>query len=645
MLVQTREQFEGVRTALAGASTVVVDTETTGLQPHYGDRLCGVSTWCEIKNGQHTFALEAYFPFRHKPGESLFNVSENLPQEWLKELLQVLDKPDGLLQFHHAKFDLHMLAYEGFDFHLNPFLCSQVMAWLNLEGESHKLEDLVVKYELDKDALGYKAAMKELVKKSGGTYDKVSPADMEAYACADARNTHLLCDFLIQRLQAQDLWHLVPGEMEFVRRLFEMERAGLGVDLTLCDELSAQAALRMRELEDRIGFDPGKNNELARRLFLAPPVGLGLTPEKLTLTTSVDFPEGIPSLRQEWLAQRKLEHPLIASVMEYKGLVKANSTWFAKFTELTGKAKDGRLHTTFNGSSDTASKNGVRGKSGTVTGRVNSSGPNFQNFPRHTEDAEDGIQRRVKDLFGPNRQRWGLFEFDYAQVEVRLGAGYANATLMLDAIRAGADPHRVTAERIGCSRQTAKHATYTILYGGAADTLANTIERLEFQTTGKVIEYPVADAEEILRAYFDLYPGFRDVQRQASRAIRDRGFVLIWNGRKRHYEQWWSPERNKKVDNGHKAFNSIIQGGAAEIIKRSMISIPRKDFAYRMVSQVHDSLWFEITNDYREGYIEEIKYAMEWPSRDPRFKVPFDVDVKMMKLEPFDERLWADAPI
>lgn len=640
MLIQTREQFEGVRTALSAANSVVVDTETTGLQPHYGHRLCGISTWCQIQNGGHTFDLECYFPFRHKPGDNLFNVSENLPQEWLKELLQVLDKPDGELIFHHAKFDLHMLAYEGFDFHMNPFLCTQVMAWLNLEGESHKLEDLVVKYGLDPKALGYKEEMKAKVKKAGGTYDKISPSDMEAYACSDARNTHLLADFLVQRLVDQNLYHLVGDEMEFVRRLFEMEREGLGVDLTLCDELSAQAALRMRELEDQIGFDPGKNNELARRLFLAPPEGLGLTPGSLTLTTSSDFPEGIPSLRSEWLAQRKLEHPLIASVMEYKGLVKANSTWFAKFTELTGKSKDGRLHTTFNGSSETASKNGVKGKSGTVTGRVNSSGPNFQNFPRHTEDAEDGIQRRVKDVFGTGRQRWGLFEFDYAQVEVRLGAGYANATLMLEAIRAGADPHRVTAERIGCSRQTAKHATYTILYGGAADTLAATIERLEFQTTGKVIEYPVEDAQAILDAYFGLYPGFREVQRQASRAIKERGFVLIWNGRKRHYEQWYSPKLNKKVDNGHKAFNSIIQGGAAEIIKRSMISIPRKPYAYKCVSQVHDSLWFEIVDDYRESYIEEIKWYMEWPSRDPRFKVPFSVDVKMMQLEPFREELW-----
>src|SRR5262245_31096619 len=131
MLISSRKQFEFIRTVLTMADRVTVDTETTGLEPHTGDRLCGIATRCLLKN-QEKFeqgiledqlidgkpvALEAYFPFRHRPGTTLFDQSDNLPADWLPEILRVLNKPSGVLRFHHAKFDLHMLAYEGFDYH------------------------------------------------------------------------------------------------------------------------------------------------------------------------------------------------------------------------------------------------------------------------------------------------------------------------------------------------------------------------------------------------------------------------------------------------------------------------------------------------------------------------------------------------
>lgn len=644
MLVQTREQFEGVRTALAAADVIVLDTETTGLHPHQGDRLCGVATRCEVRNKDVTYSLSAYFPFRHKPGNDLFSQSENIPWEWFGELMQVLNRPDSglVLIEHNWKFDTTMFMYEGYDLSRVPFFCTQIASWLNCEWESHRLKDLHDSHIPHSQSKARQALIQKYVKKEG-SYDQVPPALMEPYACGDVDDTWDVFEWVIGQLDEQGLTQLLPREFEFARQLFDMEWYGIGCDLDMCQKLSDEAAHRMRELEDEIGFDPLKNAELARRLFLPPPVGLGLTPDSLTKTSSPDFPSGIPALRQEFLS-RHLDQPLVASVVEYKRLVKARSTWFNGFLELASKSKDGRLHTTFNGSSGSKSKMGVQGKSSTVTGRLNSSGPNMQQTPREEEVSGDGeeqaIFRRVKKLYIPARQRWGLYEFDYKQIEVRLGAGYGQATLMLEALRNGADPHRVTAERIRCSRQTAKHATYTILYGGQASTLAATIERLEFQTTGKIITYPVNEAQEIMDAYFDLYPGFKAIAQEASKLIKERGYVTIWNGRHRHYERWFDAEKKRWIDNTHKAFNSIVQGGAAEIIKTTMLSIPRKDYAYRVVSQVHDSLWIEIVNDFREEWIEELKWLMEWPSRDERFQVPFDVDVKCLSLEPFNEAEW-----
>jgi DNA polymerase-1 len=508
------------------------------------------------------------------------------------------------------------------------------MSWLNCEWESHRLEDLVVKYKIDEDAKGYKKEMQDKARKLGG-YDKVPPAEMEPYACRDVEETYQLLYFLIDSLKKQDLFDLLGREFEFARQLLDMEWYGLGVDLSLCQELSEQADARMRQLEDEIGFDPLKNLELARRLCLGAPVGLGLIPEALTNTTSPEFPHGIPALRREWLAKH-MTIPLVANVIEYKGLVKANSTWFKGFCEHAGKTRDSRLHTTFNGSSGSRSKSGVQGKSSTVTGRLNSNGPNLQQIPRQDElDSE--LKRQVKRVFVPGRQRWGLWEFDYSQIEARLAVGYADATALIDAFRNGEDIHVVTSQRIGCSRQTAKQALYTMLYGGGADTLAATIERLEFQTTGKIITYSVSDAQDIIDGVYQLAPGLKSLQREAGNLIRRRGYVSMWNGRRRHYERWYDPNLKKQVDNGHKAFNSVIQGGAAEIIKSTMLNLPRKDFAYRVVSQVHDSLWIEIVRDNTESYIDDIKWSMEWPSRDERFKLPFPVDVKLINHEAFNQ--------
>lgn len=624
MLIQSRQQFEAVRTALIAAPTIVVDTETTGLFPHRGDRLCGIATLCPLVGSELTtgtsYHLSAYFPFRHKPGDNLFEVSENLPEAWLSELLRVINRPEAHLIFHNRKFDEAVLHYEGCDLVNERIDCTLIMSWLNNENESHELEDLCVAHELDTLATGYKAEMKQWARKQGG-YDKVTPAKMEPYACKDVELTWLLYQWLCRQLDEQGLTQLLADKYKFARKLLAMELLGIGVDLELAKKLSAEAARRMRQLEDELGFDPLKLEPLARRLFLGPPEGLGLPIGETTKTTSSAFPQGVPAMREEYLS-RFLHEPLVASVLEYRGLVKANSTWFEGFQKLANA--DGRLRTTFNSLSSGGAK---KGKAGTKTGRLNSSKPNVQQIPR--VDEVEGITKNVKQLFTTGRERWHLYEFDYAQIEFRIGAVYADAELILDAFRNGEDAHRVTAENIGCSRQAAKHATYCTLYGGGPETLAKTIERLQFQTTGKVISYAVADAAELLNAFFGLYPGFKEIGERTAALMRKRGYVYIWDGRKRHYEWWYKDGRRR--DNAHAAFNSICQGGAAAIIERSMLDMPEKPFAYCMVSQVHDSLWVEIVDDFRDDYIREIKYIMEWPSRDSRFKIPFDVDVKILR--------------
>jgi DNA polymerase I-like protein with 3'-5' exonuclease and polymerase domains len=111
---------------------------------------------------------------------------------------------------------------------------------------------------------------------------------------------------------------------------------------------------------------------------------------------------------------------------------------------------------------------------------------------------------------------------------------------------------------------------------------------------------------------------------QARNHARKHGFVTLWNGRKRHFyahEPWTH----------RKAFNSILQGGAAQIIVESMLRFhrARNEKPYRMRVQVHDSLWFTQPVAQLEEHVEEIKAVMEWPSS--KFPVPFPVDWKIIR--------------
>jgi len=631
MLVQSRDQFERVRTVLMAAKEISIDTETTGLLPYEGDRLCGVSTFCKIEGTD--YFLSAYFPFRHRPGESLLDVSENLPMEWLKELGNCFVRSD-IEQYwcYNWKFDTTMLLMDGIDIRRSPFHDGSIMAHLLRNWGEHGLKE-VADLHIDPESSAEEKKLKELLKeyrKGGkkklsqtyGGYSGIPPKLMEPYACMDAELHWNVGHVLLEKLRAEDPKQLeiLQRKYRFVRLLQRIEQYGVGVDRQRCEELSAEAARQMRVLEDQMGFDPGKRLVLVNKLFGSPPEGLGLLPGALSDTPSPGWPHGTPSTSQEILS-RYTDVPLVNSVLQYRGLVKAKSTWFDGFTARCDKGPDGRLHPTIN-------------PTGTLSGRISESEPNLNQIPRESEEVDVHIKRETKKLFRAGRPRWRLYEFDYSQIELRFAAMYGDATPLLAALRAGQDPHKVTASLINSSRQTAKHATYTVLYGGQASTLARTIERLEFQTTGKIVSYPVEDAQAVLDRFFETYPGMRKVAQQASLLMKRRGYVQLWDGQRRRYWRGYSPKYKRVMDNTHAAFNVICQGGASVVMEESMLRIADqgKGYAYRMVNQVHDSIWVEIVDDFREKWIKEVKYLMEWPSRDKRFVVPFDVDVKLLSV-------------
>lgn len=598
MLIESRQQFEAARTILLDTDTIAVDTETNGYHPHMGNRLAGISTFCELK-GMPGYGAGFYFPFRHKPGTDLFSSSENIPLEWMRELIPALSASDKTILFHNAKFDMKFLRVEGIEIK-GTIRDTAIMSHIIDENGSHKLKDLGLRY-IDKDAKDEQKLLMKYVKRAG-SFDQVPGRIMEPYAVKDAELTHKLDEYLGKRIADQGLVELMQRRMLFTRCLFEMEWRGVAVDLVLAQQLADEAVRQMRLIEDQLGFDPLKLEQLARRLFGAPPTGLGLLPQALTNTSSADFPHGRPVMDEATLSS--YDEPLVKLVLDYRGLVKANSTWYTGFQQ---KAQsDGRIHPTFN-------------QNGTVTWRLSCSDPNLQQLPRNVEDTP---VRRM--MTAP--ERFQLWEFDYKQIEFRLACVYAESDPLKAIFRSGRDIFTEMSAELGLERQVTKMVVYLILYGGGYRSLCvklglqgedhTDVQNIACKCSGCNI------TRGIIRNFHDTYPGFEGVAEMAHNAARSRGWVQTWNGARRHFVQEWEYR---------KAFNSIVQGGAGQIMEATMLRFHdlREKKPYNMVCQVHDALWFEVPDDFREGYIEEITELMEWPG--DYFGIPFPVDVKRIK--------------
>lgn len=606
MLIQTREQFVAARTTLLQAPVIAVDTETTGLNWDKGDRIIGISMCCNLP-GNEMYRLACYFPFRHSPKSlNLFTVSENLPLEWMQELKPVFTRSDVTLVFHNFKFDAKMLRSDGIEV-TSKVYDTMLMSHLIDENGVHSLKGLAAEKWGDEVREDEKRT-KKLVQKLGG-WEKTSAAEMEPYASLDAEMTFDLWHDFLEELENQELMQLYETqEAPFLRCLLEMEWEGIEIDLVLAEHKSSQARQRMRELEDELGFDPGKRALLARKLFGAPPEGLGFPlptdPDSLNQPTS-EFPGGEPKMDEMVLSQ--MDHPIPQKVLEYRGLVKANSTWWMGYQKKADLA--GRIHPQY----ATGDK---KEKFGTVTGRLSSSNPNVQQMPRDPNTP-------VKKLLLPP-EGFSMFEFDYSQIELRLAACYGNDELYLESMKAGEDPHQATADAAGVTRQAAKHASYCIIYGGSYKTLKATFERLEYQETGEIIVFPEWQAKDILDNYYRVHPNLKAVAKKAEAVARSRGWVRLWTGRRRHF-------RSDEPWHHRKAFNSIIQGGAADLVKGTMLRFHemRDVQPFRMVTQVHDSLWFEVPIDGEAEHLELITKTMEWPGDE--FPIPFPVDIKRMR--------------
>ena len=566
-MIKDYKEYAKFIKGIYSAEYVAVDTEASGKDVRDGQGfLMGISVAYSDR--------AEYLPFRHPKGY-------NMPVEWRDDLQHALDNA-GCLIFHNAKFDLASLRTLGITV-AGKFYDTMLMAHMVNENYMSKALDYLGKQLCGEEKI--KDEMMQAIIKGKG-WDAIPSEIIEEYACQDAALTLKLFHKLYPEFKAQgfdgELWEI---EQRFVRLLISMEHNGIRVDTGLCESQANAGRTRMAECITTLGFDPGKPADLGDYLLTQ----LGLPVVKETPKGKPCFDKFAMEIYDGLLSESDNESAKL--VREYRGWQKACAVAYEGYPKLL--SPDGRLRPNYK-------------MHGTVTGRLSCEQPNLQQIPRVSENAWDGA---LKQCFIA-REGYELYEADYSQLELRLGASYAKErSLLAEFSKADSDVFTRMADELGFDRGTTKTLTYTLQYGGGINRLCN------------VFKVDPERAAEIRNNYFDTYPGFREITQKASRRAEARGYVKMWSGRRRHFQY---PQTES-----FKAFNSVIQGGAAEIVKRSMLRLHDNGLNTedcKMLLQVHDSVVFEIRSDLAGEFVPKIQREME--AVTPAFGVRFAVAVK-----------------
>jgi DNA polymerase-1 len=382
--------------------------------------------------------------------------------------------------------------------------------------------------------------------------------------------------------------------------LFAMEHHGVLIDRERLRAQSREFARQLQELQLQAHREAGYEfniespKQLQQILF-----------ERLQLPVRRKTPTGQPSTAEDVLEELAASYALPRIVLEYRALAKLKSTYTDKLPEQVNEAT-GRIHTNY-------------AQAVAATGRLSSLDPNLQNIPIRRPEG-----RRIRQAFiAP--PGCVLLAADYSQIELRIMAHLSGDEGLRAAFAEDRDVHQATAAEVfGLSleavtadhRRTAKVINFGLMYGMSPFGLARNlgIER--------------SAAQQYVERYFQRYPGVKRFMDNTRAQARETGYVETVFGRRLYLPDIRSGNAQLRQYAERSAINAPMQGTAADIIKRAMITVHawcrRDNCPARLVMQVHDELVFEV----HEQTVEEVVAAVREHMVDAAsLSVPLRVDV------------------
>ena len=593
--VTTAEELRAWVAEARAAHAVALDTETDGLDAMQAG-LVGFSL--AVAPGR-----ACYVPLRHEV------LGEQMKLDAAAEILSPLLADDCVLKIlQNAKFDMMVLGRAGFGT-IAPVDDTMVISHSMEAGmHGHGMD------ELSRLHLGHTPVTFDEVTGTGRnriTFAQVPFDRATAYAAEDADVTLRLWLALKPRLRAAKSLALYEQvERRLIPVLLEMERAGIKVDEADLRRMSGDFAQRMAGMEAEIhqlaghSFNVASAKQLGEVLFDE----MGISGGKRMKTGAW----GTDASVLQNLADQG--HDLPARVLEWRQLAKLKSTYADALVEQINPETQ-RIHTSF-------------AMAIASTGRLSSTDPNLQNIPIRTEEGS-----RIRHAFVAEPGHV-LVSADYSQIELRLLAHVADIPQLKESFARGEDIHARTASEVfgipmqgmdPMTRRRAKAINFGIIYGISAFGLA------------RQLGTSPGEAKGYIDAYFARYPGIRTYMDRAKEEARAAGFVLTPFGRRCWIKGIAEKNAAMRAYAERQAINAPLQGGAADIIKRAMVRLPKAlkqaRLKARMLLQVHDELLFEVAVDEAAPLTALAKQVME---NAAQLSVPLVVETGT-------GRTWADA--
>ena len=593
--IGTEAELHAFLAGVGECGCLAIDTETDGLDAMRA-RLIGLSLATAAGRA-------AYLPLRHEVLDPQVSFDAAIAA-----LAPVLTDPAVLKIYQNAKFDRLVMEREGFP-PAGPFDDSMLISYAQEAGmHGHGLDELAQLH------LGHTPVSYDEVTGTGRNrlpFAQVSIERATAYAAEDADVTLRLWQALRPRLRFAGALALYEQlERRLLPVLLEMERAGIKVDADDLRRMSVDFEQRMAVMEKDIHrlagheFNVGSAKQLGEVLFDEMKLGGGRRMKTGAWGTDASV--------LQTLADQG--HELPARIMDWRQLQKLKSTYADALVGQINPAT-GRLHTSY-------------AQAIASTGRLSSTDPNLQNIPIRTEE---GSRIRHAFIAEPGHL---LVSADYSQIELRLLAHVADLPALRDSFARGEDIHARTASEVfgvpmagmdPMTRRRAKAINFGIIYGISGFGLA------------RQLGITPGEARTYIDAYFVRYPGIRTYMERTKDEARINGYVSTAFGRR-----CWVPgiaDKNpaRRAYAERQAINAPLQGGAADIIKRAMVRLPRAladaGLKSRLLLQVHDELLFEAPEGEVAALTALAKHVMESAAV---LAVPLVVETG-------SGRTWADA--
>lgn len=559
---------------LRQADSFAVDTETTSID-YMQAELVGISLCLEAGKA-------CYIPLTH----GYEGAPEQLDKSGvLAALKPVLEDPEIGKIGQNIKYDAHIFIAEGIRLRgiaHDTMLESYV---LNSTASRHNM-DALAKYYLDRDTIHYQDIAGKGVKQK--TFDQIELEQASGYAAEDADITLQLHQVLGAGLRQDEKLHRVYRdiEMPLVDVLLDVEQNGVLIDPDMLEKQGREVDRQLQQIEQAI-------YQLAGEVFnLSSPKQIQeILFEKLELPVLRKTPKGQPSTAEDVLEELAADYEIPALILEHRSLNKLMSTYIDKLPQEIN-ARTGRVHTSYQ-------------QAVASTGRLSSTSPNLQNIPVRTAEG-----RRIREAFvAPAGCK--ILALDYSQIELRIMAHLSADESLLNAFAQGLDVHRATAAEVfganldqvnADQRRAAKAINFGLIYGMSAFGL------------GKQLNIGRNEAQQYVDTYFERYPGVKRYMEETKQRARDQGYVETVFGRRLYLPDIKARNANVRQYAERTAINAPMQGTAADIIKRAMITvqgwIAENSDACKMIMQVHDELVFEVAESEIERSRDRIAELM-----------------------------------